>query len=231
MRALSGRRPPRSCRPAAGRAVGQPAGQRAGLPAAVVPVPQGAGRVGAQQRGQLRLRGARAGPARRRRSRSPGRAVRPPGVRSGTRSPSTPTGCPRSSGPRPSRRWSVSSPGRRRGPTWSCSAPRSPSAARSTLGGRRVPLTGTADRVEREPDGRVRIVDFKTGRRPPAPPTSPSRTSSGSTSWRCRRAFDAVAGPDARPSGAELVYLRLADGPGSRPRCSPRPRWTTCPSR
>ena len=31
-------------------------------------------------------------------------------------------------------------------------------------------------------------------------------------------AFAAVAGPDARPAGAELVYLRLADGPGTLPR-------------
>ena len=36
------------------------------------------------------------------------------------------------------------------------------------LGDERVHLTGTADRVERDPDGRVRIVDFKTSRAAPA---------------------------------------------------------------
>ena len=33
-----------------------------------------------------------------------------------------------------------------------------------TVDGERVRLTGTADRVERDPDGRIRIVDFKTSR-------------------------------------------------------------------
>ena len=35
------------------------------------------------------------------------------------------------------------------------------------VGAERVRLTGTADRVERDPDGRIRIVDFKTSKTEP----------------------------------------------------------------
>ena len=83
------------------------------------------------------------------------------------------------------------------------------------LGDERVQLTGSADRVERDPDGRIRIVDFKTSkigadrrRRGPARPARglPARRPAGSVR-RGRRA-------GARPGGAELVYLRLPDGAG-----------------
>ncbi len=80
-------------------------------------------------------------------------------------------------------------------------------------------LTGTADRVERDPDGRIRIVDFKTGRSEPRRPTWRCRTSWASTSWPWPSgAFAETVGPDARPGGAELVYLRLPDAGGSLPK-------------
>ena len=73
-------------------------------------------------------------------------------------------------------------------------------------------LTGTADRVERERDGRVRIVDFKTGRTAPAAADVAVQDQLGVYQLAVAQgAFADVAGPGARPSGAELVYLRLAD--------------------
>jgi hypothetical protein len=93
-----------------------------------------------------------------------------------------------------------------------------PFACEVEAGGRRIRLTGTADRVERELDGRVRIVDFKTGRRAPSAADVAVQDQLGVYQLAVQAgAFAAVAGPDARPSGAELVYLRLADGPGSLP--------------
>ncbi|MBB3327608.1 ATP-dependent helicase [Microlunatus antarcticus] len=79
-------------------------------------------------------------------------------------------------------------------------------------GGRRVLLTGTADRVERERDGRVRIVDFKTGRTAPAAADVAVQDQLGVYQLAVAQgAFADVAGPGARPSGAELVYLRLPE--------------------
>jgi len=85
-------------------------------------------------------------------------------------------------------------------------------------GGRRVLLTGTADRVERERDGRVRIVDFKTGRTAPAAADVAVQDQLGVYQLAVAQgAFADVAGPGARPSGAELVYLRLPDKQTSFP--------------
>ncbi|WP_091180966.1 ATP-dependent helicase [Microlunatus flavus] len=79
-------------------------------------------------------------------------------------------------------------------------------------GGHRVTLSGTADRVERERDGRVRIVDFKTGRRAPAAADVALQDQLGVYQLAVAQgAFADVAGPGARPSGAELVYLRLPE--------------------
>ena len=203
-----------------GPAVGKPAGRRAGLSAAVVPGPAGARGVDPQRRGDLRLGGPRAGRARR----DAGDARRRPAV--GPAGPvwdqltSTRTGCRRWSGSRPNRRSNGSSPGRR---------PRTEQELLGTevgfrcdvdLGGERVHLTGTADRVERDPDGRIRIVDFKTGRSEP-----PGRRRGGAgparrlpARRRRRGRSRSVAGPDARPGGAELVYLRLPDAGGPLPK-------------
>ncbi|GAA3621231.1 ATP-dependent helicase [Microlunatus ginsengisoli] len=84
--------------------------------------------------------------------------------------------------------------------------------------GERVRLTGTADRVERDPDGRVRIVDFKTSRAPLAAADVMVHDQLGVYQLAVAAgAFAAVAGPGARPGGAELVFLRLSDGSGPGP--------------
>ena len=86
-------------------------------------------------------------------------------------------------------------------------------------GTERVHLTGTADRVERDPDGRIRIVDFKTSKSTPTAADVALQDQLGVYQLAIAQgAFAAVAGPDARPAGAELVYLRQSDGPGSYPK-------------
>ena len=150
-----------------GAPVGQPAGQRAGLPAAVVPVPEGAGRVVAQHRGELRLGGPRAGRARRP---HPGR------LRSELSDHLESV-------------WDqldfdanwLSAVERveaeaalERFVTWQDAradlellGTEVAFSCEVELGGERVRLTGSADRVERDLDGRIRIVDFKTSRSAP----------------------------------------------------------------
>ena len=87
------------------------------------------------------------------------------------------------------------------------------------LGNERVHLTGSADRVERDPDGRVRIVDFKTSRTAPNAADVALQDQLGVYQLAVQQgAFEAVAGPGARPAGAELVYLRLADGSTTHPK-------------
>jgi superfamily I DNA/RNA helicase/RecB family exonuclease len=87
------------------------------------------------------------------------------------------------------------------------------------LHGERVRLTGTADRVERETDGRIRIIDFKTGRSAPSATEIAMHDQLGVYQLAVAEgAFAAVAGEGARPAGAELVYLRLSDGAGTFPR-------------
>jgi superfamily I DNA/RNA helicase/RecB family exonuclease len=83
----------------------------------------------------------------------------------------------------------------------------------------RIQLTGSADRVERDPDGRVRIVDFKTSRAAPNVADVALQDQLGVYQLAVQAdAFAAVAGPGARPAGAELVYLRLADGTTHHPK-------------
>jgi PD-(D/E)XK nuclease superfamily len=85
------------------------------------------------------------------------------------------------------------------------------------VGQDRVLLTGTADRVERDPDGRVRIVDFKTSKSVPTAADVALHDQLGVYQLAVSEgAFDGIAGPGARPAGAELVYLRLTDGPADR---------------
>ena len=81
------------------------------------------------------------------------------------------------------------------------------------LGSDRVHLTGSADRVERDPDGRIRIVDFKTSKTAPTAADIALHDQLGVYQLAVQHgAFAAVAGEGARPGGAELVYLRLPDG-------------------
>lgn len=87
------------------------------------------------------------------------------------------------------------------------------------LGSERVRLTGTADRVERDGLGRIRIVDFKTGRRPPTAADIAVQDQLGVYQLAVAEgAFAEVTGPDAEPGGAELVYLRLPEGKGPLPK-------------
>ena len=87
------------------------------------------------------------------------------------------------------------------------------------LGDEQVHLTGTADRVERDPDGRIRIVDFKTSRSAPSAADVALQDQLGVYQLAVQQgAFASVTGPGARPAGAELVYLRLSEGTGSSPK-------------
>jgi superfamily I DNA/RNA helicase/RecB family exonuclease len=92
------------------------------------------------------------------------------------------------------------------------------------LGGEQVHLTGSADRVERDASGRVRIVDFKTSKSAPAAVDVAVQDQLGVYQLAVQAgAFAHVAGPGARPGGAELVYLRLADGTGPFPKVFHQP--------
>jgi len=87
------------------------------------------------------------------------------------------------------------------------------------LGSDRVNLTGSADRVERDPDGRIRIVDFKTSKAAPTAADVALHDQLGVYQLAVQQgAFAAVAGEGARPAGAELVYLRLPDGDSGYPK-------------
>jgi RecB family exonuclease len=87
------------------------------------------------------------------------------------------------------------------------------------LGSDRVHLTGSADRVERDTDGRIRIVDFKTSKTPPTAADMALYDQLGVYQLAVQQgAFAAVAGGDARPGGAELVYLRLREGDSGHPK-------------
>jgi hypothetical protein len=87
------------------------------------------------------------------------------------------------------------------------------------LGSDRVHLTGSADRVERDPDGRIRIVDFKTSKMAPTAADIALHDQLGVYQLAVQRgAFAAATGEGARPAGAELVYLRLPDGESGYPK-------------
>jgi PD-(D/E)XK nuclease superfamily len=87
------------------------------------------------------------------------------------------------------------------------------------LGSDRVHLTGSADRVERDIDGRIRIVDFKTSKTAPTSADVALHDQLGVYQLAVQQgAFDHLAGDGARPAGAELVYLRLPDGDSGHPK-------------
>ncbi len=92
------------------------------------------------------------------------------------------------------------------------------------LGDESVHLTGSADRVERDPDGRIRIVDFKTSKSVPTAADVALHDQLGVYQLAVQQgAFASVAGQHARPAGAELVYLRQADGAGGYPKVFQQP--------
>ncbi len=80
-------------------------------------------------------------------------------------------------------------------------------------GPERIALTGTADRIERDGDGRIHIIDFKTGKRAPSAPEVVGLDQLGVYQLAVQQGvFAAVTGSETRVGGAELVYLRLQDG-------------------
>jgi hypothetical protein len=73
--------------------------------------------------------------------------------------------------------------------------------------------------VERDPDGRIRIVDFKTSKTAPTAADVALYDQLGVYQLAVQHgAFAAVAGENARPGGAELVYLRLPEGNSGHPK-------------
>ncbi|OYO19388.1 DNA helicase UvrD [Enemella dayhoffiae] len=75
-----------------------------------------------------------------------------------------------------------------------------------------VLLTGSVDRLERIADGRLHVVDFKTGRSEPDRREVPSHEQLGVYQLAAQQgAFDRLTGGERRVSGAELVYLRLQE--------------------
>ena len=83
-----------------------------------------------------------------------------------------------------------------------------------TVGGDEVLLRGSMDRLERDEHGRVVVVDFKTGKRPPRDKDVPAHPQLGiyQVAVRSGAASDLVDDPtlsgDDVVGGAELVHLR-----------------------
>ncbi len=78
-----------------------------------------------------------------------------------------------------------------------------------TVGGDEVVLRGYMDRIERDADGRVVVVDFKTGKGTPRDKDVAAHPQLGVYQLAVRAgAAVELAGPDAGPGGAELVHLR-----------------------
>ncbi|WP_460768191.1 ATP-dependent helicase [Mariniluteicoccus flavus] len=80
------------------------------------------------------------------------------------------------------------------------------------VAGDHVVLHGTVDRLERLPDGRLHVVDFKTGRKPADKKDVPTHDQLGVYQLAAAAgAFDHLAPGERRVGGAELVYLRVQD--------------------
>ena len=76
-----------------------------------------------------------------------------------------------------------------------------------------VGLRGTVDRLERTADGGLRVVDFKTNKRPITASAAASHEQLGVYQLAIEAGgFEAVAGPGAHSAGGALVFLRLAAG-------------------
>lgn len=76
----------------------------------------------------------------------------------------------------------------------------------------RVLLAGVVDRLERLGDGRLHVVDFKTGKSAPDKADLPGHEQLGVYQLAAQQgAFDELAPGERRVGGAELVYLRLQD--------------------
>ncbi|MBA3234008.1 MAG: ATP-dependent helicase [Propionibacteriales bacterium] len=82
-------------------------------------------------------------------------------------------------------------------------------------GGETVSLGGKVDRVERDSDGRIRVIDFKTSKSAPTGTSLPDNPQLG----LYQLAVDlgglaTLCGPGTRSGGAEIVSLRLDQGSG-----------------
>jgi superfamily I DNA/RNA helicase/RecB family exonuclease len=83
-------------------------------------------------------------------------------------------------------------------------------------------LRGFVDRVELDADGRVHVVDFKTGRNPGSDASVATHPQLATYQLAVRRgALDEATGGRREPGGGELVHLRVDRG-GS-PRVQPQP--------
>ncbi|WP_239377532.1 MULTISPECIES: ATP-dependent DNA helicase [unclassified Frankia] len=91
------------------------------------------------------------------------------------------------------------------------------------VGGRTVKLRGFIDRIELDDDGRVHVVDFKTGRTAPSSSDVARHPQLGiyQVAVRDGAVASTADGARAEPGGAELVHLRL-DAP-SAPAQPPAP--------
>jgi RecB family exonuclease len=77
-------------------------------------------------------------------------------------------------------------------------------------GGERAKLSGRLDRVERDEDGRVVVVDFKTSRNAPTETSLAANPQLGLYQLAVESGgLDDVCGAGTRSGGAELVQLRL----------------------
>ena len=79
--------------------------------------------------------------------------------------------------------------------------------------GERVRLTGYADRLELDADGRVVVVDLKSGRTKPSNKAVEGHLQLGLYQYAVDHgAVDELAGEGAEAGGAELIQLGLTDG-------------------
>lgn len=81
-----------------------------------------------------------------------------------------------------------------------------------SIGDLDLQMRGTVDRLERESDGRLRIIDFKTGHSAIDKKSVPGHEQLGFYQLAAQLgAFDELAPGERRVSGADLVYLGVQD--------------------
>jgi RecB family exonuclease len=96
--------------------------------------------------------------------------------------------------------------------------------------GGRIRLRGFMDRVELDREGRVHVVDLKTGKKAVSRDDLKEHAQLGTYQLAVRAgALADRLPPGAEPGGAELVLLRLEDGPGPKVQAQvplePSPSW------
>lgn len=76
-----------------------------------------------------------------------------------------------------------------------------------------VTIKGMVDRLERDDEGRLKIIDFKTGKYPPSLADTQTNVQLGLYQWAITEGcFDDVAPGDREPAPPELIFLRLGKG-------------------